>query len=64
MSLEGAQAHIVGFWDGYRGLPADTTIIHSECRKDYLQGWYSGQRKYDEDHIVPPEWVNGTRGEK
>lgn len=49
MSITGARAHIVGFMDGYEGHPADATIIRSEYRKDYLEGWAAGRHKAEED---------------
>jgi hypothetical protein len=36
-------AEVIGYRDGYHGLPADATIIRSEYRACYMRGFFRGR---------------------
>jgi hypothetical protein len=59
VSIHDAKGYGLGFMDGYQDRPADTRIVHSEYRKAYLEGWFAGRHKAEEEENVGiPDWVN------
>lgn len=52
MDFHETAAEIIGYGDGYHGLPADATIIRSEYRACYMRGFFRGRQQHQTEQTT------------